>query len=199
LILQEVIQKLDGNLIALNEERKTLLADLRDNLVKRKEEFILRLTEVEGLNIEDESKAKSSRRKKGAPKDKGKQSKDVEVINLDLEYVEKFLGEVEIDLSTIEQRIQEIKTEKSKTEAIIDSFKKDETRLDDAISEGLKSQDRLLNKRNLQYENSEHKQRLIRELGSLPRKELDQYKAYSESHLLSALKVVNEKLRSYSG
>jgi chromosome segregation ATPase len=189
---------LDGRLVILNDKRKTICADLRDNLGRRKEELELRLSDLEDQTHEqEETKGKSSKRKKSAGK--GKTSKESEAISLDLQYVEKFLGEVEVEISEIDQRLHEIRVEVSKQELAIDSLRKDESRLEDAVEEGLKSQDRLLNKRNLFYENSEEKRRLIRELGSLPRKELDEYNRYSETRLLSTLREVNDHLKSYKG
>lgn len=62
-----------------------------------------------------------------------------------------------------------------------------------------KTQDKLLNKRSMLLETSQQKQKLIRELGSLPRKELDDYKGLSEKQLLASLKAVNEQLKEFSG
>jgi len=59
-------------------------------------------------------------------------------------------------------------------------------------------QDKLLNKRTMLMETVQQKQQMIRELGSLPRKELEDFKNLSEKQLLSKMKTVNEQLKKYS-
>jgi structural maintenance of chromosome 3 (chondroitin sulfate proteoglycan 6) len=58
-------------------------------------------------------------------------------------------------------------------------------------------QDKLLNKRTMLMETVQQKQQMIRELGSLPRKELEDFKDLNEKQLLSKMKTVNEQLKKY--
>lgn len=81
----------------------------------------------------------------------------------------------------------------------MESLRREEQAAQEAMTQATKAQDRLLNKRSMLLETSQQKQKLIRELGSLPRKELDQFKDLSEKRLLSSLKEVNEQLKVFSG
>lgn len=186
----------------LNEKRKTYQADLRDNLGRRKDELQSKLVDLEELSIgSEESKGLSTHKKKAGLKQRvvEMQSKDLEVIDLDLHYLERFLDDLNLQIGEIDQRVQQLKKVLSEKETLIDNLRKDETLLEDSVAEGLKQQDNFLNKRNLLYETVEHKRILIRELGSLPRRELDEYQGYSETRLLSTLKEVNEQLKAFSG
>jgi hypothetical protein len=62
-----------------------------------------------------------------------------------------------------------------------------------------KAQDKLINKRGMLMDAIQQKQTLIRELGSLPRKELDEFQGKSENSLLATLRDVNERLKVFSG
>lgn len=191
---------MDARLISLNDKRKSYQADLRDNLGRRKDELKLKLAEFEDPKIEEEeSKGRSTRKKKVVSKRDEKKSKHLEVIELDLQSVEHALDDLNRQVNNIDTRVQSLKIEISRKETTMDALKTDENRLEESVAEGLKLQDSLLNKRNLLYESVEQKRTLIRELGSLPRKELEDYSEYSEPRLLATLKEVNDQLKSFSG
>lgn len=84
-------------------------------------------------------------------------------------------------------------------EQIVEELKKTESDLENEIMEMTKVLDRLLNERNMLLDTIQQKQRLIRELGSLPKKEIDDLKNLTEKVLLADLKTTNEKLKQYSG
>ena len=87
----------------------------------------------------------------------------------------------------------------SALEQELDGLRKEEQQAQEQMAQAAKVQDRLLNKRTMLSESSLHKQRQIRELGSLPRKELEELEGMTDKNLLAFLKEVNEKLKTFSG
>jgi structural maintenance of chromosome 3 (chondroitin sulfate proteoglycan 6) len=81
----------------------------------------------------------------------------------------------------------------------LEDLKKTESDRENDILEMTKLLDKLLNERNMLLDTIQQKQRLIRELGSLPKKEIDELTDLSEKALLAQLKTTHEKLKQYSG
>ncbi|NDD93271.1 hypothetical protein EBZ37_14470, partial [bacterium] len=88
--------------------------------------------------------------------------------------------------------------EASKLEREVESRRNEESEALEELGEATKMQDKLLNKRIMLLDTIQQKQRLIRELGTLPRKETQDFGAMSEKQLMSKLKTVNEDLKKFS-
>ncbi|CAE7606560.1 SMC3, partial [Symbiodinium microadriaticum] len=194
--LQEEIGGVEGDVMALATAREKLKADLRDNLHKRQAELQASLV---ALGEQATSSSSSGKRKGRSASRQETPVSDEDAVRAELDRAELVVREVEAELDAIDAKIQEKKIEVSQLDQQLESLRKDEQRAQEDMTQATKAQDRLLNKRSMLLETSQQKQKLIRELGSLPRKELDDFKNLSEKNLLSSLKDVNEQLKAFSG
>ena len=181
----------------ISNKRDIIKSDLRNNLIRQRDDFELQLLEFSEKQVQQpEQPRPQARRNKKQSKET---LKDINVTSLDLEYVEEFIRESEVKIRDIDNRIQLMKEDISINDDTIDYAKSEESKLEYQITEGLKTLERLLNKRSILYDNSQEKQRAIRELGTLSRKEFEVYKNYIDNQLLSSLKLVNEQFKKISG
>jgi structural maintenance of chromosome 3 (chondroitin sulfate proteoglycan 6) len=81
----------------------------------------------------------------------------------------------------------------------VEDLKSQEAQLENAILEKTQALDKLLNERNMLLDSIQRTQRLIRELGSLPKKEMETFKPLTEKALLADLRATNEKLKQFGG
>jgi structural maintenance of chromosome 3 (chondroitin sulfate proteoglycan 6) len=94
--------------------------------------------------------------------------------------------------------VDERRREMEELERAVDERRAVEREAQEAMAEAAKAQDKLLNKRTMLLEAMQQKQRLIRELGTLPRQEMQDFKDFTEKQLLSKLKDVNDQLKKYA-
>ena len=195
--IQDEIERLDAEVLLISNKRDIIKSDLRNNLIRQRDDFELQLLEFSEKQVQQpEQPRPQARRNKKQSKET---LKDINVTSLDLEYVEEFIRESEVKIRDIDNRIQLMKEDISINDDTIDYAKSEESKLEYQITEGLKTLERLLNKRSILYDNSQEKQRAIRELGTLSRKEFEVYKNYIDNQLLSSLKLVNEQFKKISG
>lgn len=81
----------------------------------------------------------------------------------------------------------------------LDKCRAAESKAHDRMIEASKKQDKLLSKRSMLMEAVVLKQRAIRDLGALPRAELELYRNKSESQLKQKYREVSEGLKKFSG
>jgi structural maintenance of chromosome 3 (chondroitin sulfate proteoglycan 6) len=101
-------------------------------------------------------------------------------------------------LTEIDEHITAKKRDISGLETSLDEMRTQEHELQDTLAEATKMLDKLLNKRSLLLDTIQTRQRMIRDLGALPRKELESLKDLAVKQLLNRLKDVNEQLKKYS-
>jgi len=76
-----------------------------------------------------------------------------------------------------------------KIEKSVENLRVDDASLQDKLSNLTKAQDKLLNKRMMVLDTIQAKQRLIRDLGTVPKKEVDESVSLSDKDILKKLRV----------
>ena len=124
---------------------------------------------------------------------------DLTSLRLEQQHLLSGFKTLENEETEIEQ-MEKLKNEEiTKAERVIEGDRLTEQKALRAINEATKLHDKLLNKRSMFMETIQTKQKLIRELGTLPRSELDNIKSLSEKQLLDELAIVNERLKRFAG
>jgi len=177
--LLENIKKIESELVAIVSERDSLKAHLKDNLYKRRDEL--------NILLSNQNSSSSS-------------NFDVEFSNLKSEkaHLLSIYNSVEKELEELESALESKRSDIKKIEKLLEQRKYEERLEEEKLIEATKIQDNLLNKRTIILENIQQKQKLIRDLGTLPRKELDDFKNLSEKTMLKQLREVNEHLKKYA-
>lgn len=178
---KEKVEEFENNLIDLSSQRERLVADLKDNLFKRRSELLIR----ELLLKQSEGSTQNGN--------------VIEIAANDLERVTVNTNTLSKELDTIDANIAVSKQDASALENEVEAARTAERLVYDEMMEISTNQDKLLNKRTMLLDTSQEKQRLMRDIGSLPRKEVEEFKDCHEKDLMSKLKDVNEKLKKYSG
>eukprot|EP00605_Chrysophyceae_sp_TOSAG23-4_P000929 GSChrysophyteH1.ASY1.ANO1.1029.1 assembled CDS len=115
---------------------------------------------------------------------------------------QRVIGNIESaeeEQAAIEKTLEAKQVEITRAESMLEAHRLSEQKAIRAINEATKMHDKLLNKRAILMETIQTKQKLIRELGTLPRHELDAVKALSEHALLEKMTSVNEGLKKFAG
>ena len=193
--IQRVLEGLESELVVVSSAKKRLEADLRDNLVKRKGELEQQLAKGSELQT-----AAAGRRASQAAKAGAGQDIDAELANLRLErsHVIDVITALSAERDEAYAQFELKKGEAGKLEREMESRRSEEQEALDDKGEAEKMQDKLLNKRIMLLDTIQQKQRLIRELGTLPRKETESFKALSEKQLMAKLKSVNDDLKKFA-
>ena len=168
---------LEVTLIQIASERDTLKAHLNDYLLKRKDDLALKIS-TQSAGVDLDSKVANFK----------SEQKHLNVLS----------SVVMKDVADIEAAYEAKSKEKKNVETELENLRLKEKSEQDLMNEATKNNDVMLNKRSILLENVREKQRLIRDLGTLPRKELDNFKTLSEKDLLKNLRDVNESLKKYA-
>jgi structural maintenance of chromosome 3 (chondroitin sulfate proteoglycan 6) len=217
---QEEILSSESKVVTLATQREGRKANLRDNLLKRKAELEMAMVE---LGDNDQTRRSSVPRVSSSSLGGGHDDDAMELeseeesdpLRVDLQLLEHNVKEIDEELASLEATLSTRKDEVSSflflrfslpfleqvvtLETILEELKTNESDRENEIMEKTKLLDKLLNERNMLLDTIQQKQRLIRELGSLPKKEIDELTDLSEKVLLTELKVTHEKLKQYSG
>ena len=200
--LQATLEGLEAELVDVTSQRERLRADLKNNLLKRKSDVQDHLAKT-GDDVGAGRSARlssSSSQGHGAGGAGGAQDIDTELASARMERAHVLTlvstGEAERDEADAEYDAKRV--ESSKLEKEIEARRQEEQEALDEMNEATKMQDKLLNKRTMLLDTVQQKQRLIRDLGTLPRKETESYRQFAEKQLLSKLKSVNEELKKFA-
>lgn len=187
--LQAALDGLESELVAVSSSKKRLEADLKDNLLKRKSELEIQLARGSELQLS------SRRMSKGSGQDL-----DVELANIRLEkaHIISTIQVMTAERDEADAQYDLKRVESSKLERELESKRGEEQEALEEMNDAAKLQDKLLNKRTMLLDTIQQKQRLIRDLGTLPRKETESYKQLAEKQLLNKLKSVNEDLKKFA-
>mmetsp|Transcript_23269 Transcript_23269/g.34155 ORF Transcript_23269/g.34155 Transcript_23269/m.34155 type:complete len:1343 (-) Transcript_23269:210-4238(-) len=198
--LHSEIGSVEAEVLVLSNTRERLRADLRDNLHKRRGEIYASLASLgDEKDAGDIERGGGKRVQTRGSTQIGVGGGEEAVVRAELERAEIVVRELEAELEATDDKILHKKQEVSALEQELDGLRKEEQQAQEQMAQAAKVQDRLLNKRTMLSESSLHKQRQIRELGSLPRKELEELEGMTDKNLLAFLKEVNEKLKTFSG
>lgn len=192
--LEEEILSSESKVVEMSTQREGKKTNLRDNLLKRKVEL-----EISIMECGDTEKLRRSSVNTSGGDMEIEDFDDADPLLVDLQLLENNAREIDSELTTLEETLSQRKDEVASLEQLVEELKMEETKCENEIMEMTKVLDRLLNERNMLLDTIQQKQRLIRELGSLPKKEIDDFKNLTEKVLLSDLKTTNEKLKQFSG
>lgn len=179
--LQSDIETLEKDVMRVTAAKDKITADLNGNLLKSKEELERTLAEVS----EDAS---------------GGNDFETALANLQVEkdHCKAQFASLQKEVAEMDAIIAQKRSEGAADEKALDEQRSAEQQLQEKIAEATKMLDKLLNKRSMLLETVQSRQRMIRDLGTLPRKEMEDVRNLSEKQLMSTLKEVNERLKKYS-
>ena len=176
---EEELQRIEESSLEVAEHRDRLKADILTNYKKRIDEA---RQQLESLALQTDSS-------KVADIAETEENILIESDNMVI---------LDADIASIEGSIESKRKEIVKLEKIVADKRIEESELSKIVDGAVRAQDKLLSKRSLLQENVQQKQRLIRDLGTIPRKELEDLNELSEKHLFQRLKGVNDELKQYA-
>jgi structural maintenance of chromosome 3 (chondroitin sulfate proteoglycan 6) len=200
------LNALEESYVQLIAERDRIRAHLKSNLQKRYFEILLKIelevTHEEASAADAAGSAPSRRKKRGSKSpeddDAGGESADVASLRSDQARLTSLVLSLEGEIKTLTSSLDRMRKEQMALEKTLDTLTAQAREAEEEMATASKEQDKLLNKRSLVSDTIIEKQRMIRELGSVPRKEVEEYKNLDQSKLLKKLKDINEKLKKYA-
>ena len=162
-VLQGDLSAREQDLMVITESMDKLRADLKSNLVKRRDELTARLAMggVRGGGMEDDGVGT------------GDLEGEMQIKRVERDHIISQMAAAEAELSTVESQLEKRRIESSRLEKKAEAGRVEEQAAQVEMGDASKSQDRLLNKRTMLMETVSQKQHMIRDLGTLPRKELE--------------------------
>lgn len=203
------INSLEESQVQLNADRDRIRAHLKGNLQKRYFEILLRIememtqTEVfSGQLASSEAPLRRGKRAGKANQDAedatAKELLDVASLRAELERLSSLVESLSPDMADLAGSVYQMRINQTSLEKDIDALTAEAREAEEEMAAASKEQDKLLNKRSLVTDIIIEKQRMIRELGSIPRREAEEYKTLDQPKLLKRLKDINEKLKKYA-
>lgn len=98
---------------------------------------------------------------------------EMQIKRVERDHIISQMAAAEAELSTVESQLEKRIIESSRLEKKAEAGRVEEQAAQVEMGDASKSQDRLLNKRTMLMETVSQKQHMIRDLGTLPRKELE--------------------------
>jgi len=184
--LQAGLESTQRELAAANRSRETLRAELQTHLLKRKAEVTAEFAAADMAGV-------------GSGSQGGASASDVTALRLEQQHASSVVAAIENEQDAVDAQDSACVAEIAKVEKELESLRLNEQKYLRSINEATKMHDKLLNRRSMLMETVQAKQKAIRELGTLPRAELDSSKSLSEKSLLSEMTSVNEKLKKFAG
>ena len=165
---EEELQRVDQSVLEIAERRDRLRADIITNFSKRIDEGRLQL---DALALQSEATLRADIAK--MEEEISAERDNISILDGDIANIESSMESKRKEIGTLEKTVNDKRVEESeRIKAADDAFR---------------MQDKLLSKRTLLQENIHQKQRLIRDLGTIPRKELEDFTGHSEKHLFQRL------------
>ena len=220
-VLTRQYDQLQTEKALLTSERDQIVAQLENSLNKRKEELEMKLQSsssmslnvlrTNSLGISGSTTAggvggsSSSSQSGGLGGDTG--TPVVHDINaylidlqLELEHIETTLIKTHEELSSTERLLKSKQSEYVNIEKAIEDKHDIEKGILDTIATLTQSLDKLVSKRTTLINTISTRQKMIRDLGSLPRKEVEEFSGFGKNttKLMAKLKQINDKLKDYS-
>lgn len=162
--------------------RDQLQQTLQDSYVKSKEELELKIA----LHTENDD-----------PLSRDYESELID-LRLELQHCQQSLESMTKDVQEADH-VMSLKAQESRsTEESLESKREIEKQLQERLNVVNKQLDRLFTKRSMLLETIQSRQKQIRDLGTLPRKELEACSQFNDNQLMSTLKSINEELKQYA-
>ncbi len=180
--LRSELQSIQNDLIQLRSDRDKIIADLSGRL-------LIREAELENI-IEH-----------GGDNGRGNvKSNEASCANLVMErdQLKNLVDIAQTELDDVEGLVNEHKSSLVELEKEVEEHRASEREAQEKMSDAMKEQDKLLNQRTMLLSMILNKQRMIRELGTLPRQEMQEFKNLDTKHLTKRLKAVKDQLKKYS-
>jgi structural maintenance of chromosome 3 (chondroitin sulfate proteoglycan 6) len=203
--LSASITQWEDELMQLSSERERLRAHLKSNLQKRYYEIMMQLEVAATGQAADptassssSSSSSSSKRGKKSPAAGAESAQDLTALRLEHSRLGSLVASLESELAALEKALSGLAKDIAALEASVERHRGEERAAESEMAEASKEQDRMLNKRSLVMDTVNEKQKLLRGLGSVPRKEVEEFRDLDESKLLKRLKDVNERLKKYA-
>jgi structural maintenance of chromosome 3 (chondroitin sulfate proteoglycan 6) len=203
--LSAKISQYEDELMQLSSERERLRAHLKSNLQKRYYEIMMQLEVAATGQAADptsssssSSTSSSSKRGKKSPAAGAESAQDLTALRLEHARLGSLVASLESEVAELEKTLSGLAKDIGALEAAVEKHRADERAAESEMAEASKEQDRMLNKRSLVMDTVNEKQKLLRGLGSVPRKEVEEFKDLDETKLLKRLKDVNERLKKYA-
>lgn len=185
-------------------ERDRIRAHLKSNLQKRYFEILLKIemevTQTDSSGEVEPNDSNSRRKKRGSKiaEDAPEEVGDLASLRSEGTRLSSLVVSLESEIETLISSLARMRKEQVALEKKVDALTAESKDAEEEMAAASKEQDKLLNKRSLVSDIIIEKQRMIRELGSVPRKEVEEYKNLDQSKLLKRLKDINEKLKKYA-
>lgn len=180
--LKKEIEELKKELISISTERSTLESTklelenlLNSNLRKRKQELTEQVESIQFIEQEQE----------------------LQVSQSELDKIENQLTDINSRISVIDETITTNNKRKKEIQDSLEEKKNTELNRTKALQKESERMEKLLNRRSLLIQKREESERKIREIGSLPSSEVEQFKQLNLKELLSKLHETNKKLKEY--
>ena len=187
--LQGTLENTQRQLADTNATRERLRAVMHTHLLKRKTEISTELIAVSvAVSTANVSSATGSTA-----------SSDVMALRLEQQHTAVLCQTIEKEQDQAETQELTIITDINKIEKELETSRLNEQKHLRSINEATKMHDKLLNRRSMLMETVQTKQKAIRELGTLPRAELENCRAFNEKALLTEMTTVNERLKKFAG
>lgn len=119
-------------------------------------------------------------------------------MQLEIQHLKNMLHTAEVELKEMDAAVAEKQRALTKSEQDLEDQRNGEIDLQRKVTEASEMLDKLHNKRKILLDKVQSSQRLIRDLGTLPRKEIGEFQQFAEKTLMTRLKAVNEELKKYS-
>jgi len=185
---QKAAQAAEDEVLDVSARRDAIKADLRNNLLRRQQELDLLL---QGISLDSAAAATEQNTAIAMAQTRT-------TLELERDQLKVLCEAAEGELEECEFAIETRRGELAKLEAALEEQRLHEAEAQEGMTEAAKTQDKLLNKRTMLLETMAQKQRMIRDLGTLPRQEMQDFKSLSEKQLLARLKDVNDQLKKYA-
>eukprot|EP01038_Epipyxis_sp_PR26KG_P004963 gene4963-6938_t len=200
---KSIIESLESEVMKIQVIKEKLIADNNDNLLKRKieiEEKLIILSEgslLKTFNNNDKMEIMISSQDNY---NNININDDIKIndMKIEKEYLLSMITIISNEINEINERMKEKQIEINELEKSVEEKQLYEQEKLNNITEATKMQDKLLNKRTMLADTIQSRLKLIRDLGTLPKKEVDEFKNYSDKTLLKSLKDINEHLKKYS-
>lgn len=176
-VLLSDIGTLEIELMDVTETQDKLKADLRSNLLKRRDELSARL--LMGGDVEGD---------RG-----GDLEGEMQIRRVERDHILSQVTIAEVELGAVEAQLEKKRVEAGRLDKHAEQGRAEEQVAQEQMDDVSKSQDRLLNKRTMLMETVSQKQHMIRELGTLPRKELE----VSEDIIVEQISITGERSSAF--
>ncbi|CAH0481351.1 unnamed protein product [Peronospora belbahrii] len=164
----------------VRSQQESIKAVLDENLIRRENELVKQLGEgIEGLAVNEREESLKAKQ-------------------IDLLEASRLVDDNTSSLKDLEQKINTLQQEITSENMQVDALNGEDVSLSDQIQHEARRAEKILNKRRRLLKKRDDVSRDIRELGTLPITELEEFKVLSYQDVIKQFKRRTEKLQKYS-